>query len=29
MYERVKAIHLTRYPHGKDLLYQGWMLREE
>ena len=25
MYERVKSIHLTRYPYEKDLLYQGWM----
>ncbi len=26
LYERVKAIHLSRYPYEKDLLYQEWML---
>jgi GTPase len=26
VYERVKAIHLSRYPFEKDLLYQEWML---
>lgn len=29
MYERVKAIHLARYPYEKDLLYQDWMLGGE
>jgi hypothetical protein len=29
MYERVKTILLTRYPHEKDLVFQDWMLREE
>ncbi len=24
MYERVKAIHLARYPYEKDLLWQEW-----
>ncbi|HEY0976167.1 MAG TPA: GTPase HflX [Flavobacteriales bacterium] len=26
VYERVKDIHLSRYPYEKDLLYQEWML---
>lgn len=26
VYERVKTIHLTRYPYEKDLLYQQWMV---
>ncbi len=26
VYDRVKAIHLERYPYEKDLLYQQWML---
>lgn len=26
LYERVRAIHLSRYPYEKDLLYQEWML---
>ncbi len=25
VYDRVKAIHLERYPYEKDLLYQQWM----
>ncbi|MBV6403909.1 MAG: GTPase HflX [Flavobacteriales bacterium] len=29
LYERVKAIHLTRYPYEKDLLFQDWMLGAE
>ena len=24
MYERVKEIHLARYPYEKDLLWQEW-----
>jgi hypothetical protein len=26
MYERMKAIHLARYPYEKDLLWQEWMV---
>lgn len=26
VYDRVKAIHLERYPYEKDLLYQQWMV---
>lgn len=26
MYERVKAIHLARYPYEKDLLWQEWVV---
>jgi GTP-binding protein HflX len=26
VYDRVKAIHLERYPYEKDLLYQQWMI---
>lgn len=29
IYERVKKIHLERYPYEKDLLYQDWMLGPE
>ncbi|MEO7080097.1 MAG: GTPase HflX, partial [Flavobacteriales bacterium] len=29
MYERVKAIHIARYPYEKDLLFQDWTLEEE
>ena len=28
MYERVKAIHLARYPYEKDLLWQEWTVGE-
>ncbi|MCL4280829.1 MAG: GTPase HflX [Flavobacteriales bacterium] len=28
MYERVKAIHLARYPYEKDLLWQDWTVGE-
>lgn len=27
MYERVKAIHLARYPYEKDLLYEDWFVK--
>lgn len=29
LYERVKAIHLARYPYEKDLLFQDRMLGAE
>ncbi len=28
MYDRVKEIHVARYPYEKDLLFQDWMLGE-
>jgi hypothetical protein len=29
MYERVKAIHMARYPYEKDLLFRDWSVEEE
>src|SRR5690606_20192495 len=29
LYERVKAIHVARYPYEKDLLWQGWTVEGE
>ncbi|MBP9160649.1 MAG: GTPase HflX, partial [Flavobacteriales bacterium] len=29
MYERVKAIHIARYPYEKDLLFRDWSVEEE
>ncbi|HMN06886.1 MAG TPA: GTPase HflX [Flavobacteriales bacterium] len=26
MYDRIKALHLARYPYEKDLLYEDWMV---
>jgi hypothetical protein len=28
MYQRVKAIHVARYPYEKDLLWQEWTVGE-
>ena len=29
MYERVKAIHIARYPYETDLLFRDWSVEEE